>query len=137
MIDIVVFDKNSGLIKRLVSCREEAVDIQIQDGEDYINGTVEDDGLKCINTITKEVEDKIEVPYQINKTEIISDGVDEVQITDIPSNSYLRFHGIRKALYEINDGSFEFTIDEVGEYKIIITNDLYLDTIITITTTEV
>ena len=115
MTEIIVYDERDGRIKRNVICPTNMVDIQIGIGESYIVGQA-DPNLQYIDTSDKKAMYKSELMVEIDKVEIISDGIDTAIISDLPDPSIVIVNDIY--IYEVTDGSFEFTIDTPGEYKI-------------------
>ena len=118
------YDLNTGEILRNRSQPVDYIEEDLHDGEGYI---VErsNDITQYVDTTSKKIIDKQEIPCSINKLTIDADGVDEIIISNLPNPSDIEIVDMEN--YLVIDNTFEFTIDTPGEYKIICKSFPYLD----------
>lgn len=55
-------------------------------------------------------------PSVANKTDMLADGVDIVEITNVPAGSSVSIDG--QGAWQVDDGAFEFSTDTAGTYKV-------------------
>lgn len=83
-----------------------------------------------LNLVTKEVEQKTVIPYNLNKTIIKADSVDVATFTTLPYNTKIY---VDNQVCTVDDGIFEFSVDTPGVYTLTLTSPVSLDTIVTVT----
>lgn len=125
-----IFDKNTGEILRVHTTNSDPSTKIQNDNEYYVEGNV-NGKTYLIDINTNEPVEKTDIPYTIDSTSVIADGVSTVTISNLPNPTRVMLKSVGK--WVIEDGEFEFSIDTEGEYELKMMNPLYLDTTITIT----
>ena len=73
----------------------------------------------------KKLKEKINFPAVLDKTEIIADGIDSANVTEIPNNCQYMISGPLNDYGEILDNTLIITSDIPGEYMIILNSPKY------------
>lgn len=121
----IIYDKYTGVINSTGSCVPNAFNVQaLSINEEIMEGSARDLTEK-INLTTMEVIGKTVLPSTISKTSMSADGIDSITISNLPNPCSVLIEG--ESEYNVSDGNIEFTMDTVGEYKIICHSPLYLD----------
>lgn len=107
----VVYD-NSGEILRSVVCPASMAALQPGPGERVIAGQA-DDTEQYVNN--GQIVARPAMPYTLNKTEFLADGVDSIIITDLPYGVTVYVDG---EPFFVNDAVFEFTAALPGPYTV-------------------
>jgi hypothetical protein len=68
--------------------------------------------------INEEITTRPDNTATIDQTTMSADGVDTTTISNLPNPSIVHFND--EGDYDVTDGTFEFTVDTVGSYEIII-----------------
>lgn len=122
MKQYIVFD-SKGEILRTGFCQALAVLLQARAGEMVIEGLA-DDLTEFVDVYNYyQVAKKLALPVECSKFSLIADGVDEVQVTNIPNPGVVTVDGAR---FEVTDGAFEFSVDLPGEYEVVVEAFPYL-----------
>lgn len=123
-MNITIYESNTGRIIRNVNCPADLVNIQIQEGENYIEGEYIgktfyiQDGYASMRLANLAI---------IDKTTIIADGNDKVTISN--ASGVLRLKGVE---YVITESIIELTFDTAGDYTVFIESFPYLPWEVTI-----
>lgn len=132
--DYTVYRLSDGLIDYIASCPDSHIDIQIQPGCGYILGG-SDSLLQYVDVSDPEnpaIADKTLINYAVDNLIIDANGVDMATITGLPEGAVVDFFGTQSVTIDAT-GETDFGTDVPGEYTIVITHPMYLDTQITIT----
>lgn len=87
---------------------------QAEGGESVIAGEA-NDATQYVHVGTGVVVGKQPIYASISKTEIRADGADAVTVSGLPVPCTVT---VERAVYEVDDGVFEFTVDQPGDYPI-------------------
>ena len=79
---------------------------------------------------SEELEEKILIPYTIDVTAIVANGVDVATITDLPDGCIATVNGESE---QETEGVIVFGTDLAGVYQILLTHPLALDTTLEVT----
>jgi len=112
---------------RIITCPANMIDLQLASGEDYIEGTVDDDSLVYI--VNGSIQNR---PYQqttLSNTLVIANGIDYVVLQSLPITCAV---SVKETAYNVTDGVLEVSFDTVGTYRITITAFPYLDKTFTV-----
>jgi len=124
MKNFIIYHKNTGEILRTGSCPESMISIQASElGELVMEGQANDSTQK-INISTEKIVDKTIIPCSINKTAMLANGIDSIIMSNLPNPSAIKIKG--EEVWQVTDGTFEFTIDTPGKYEIIASSSIYL-----------
>ena len=75
---------------------------------------------------------KLNVPYALNTSSILADGVAAATFTGLPDSTTV---SINSTEYTVDDNEFIFAVDLPGSYELILSSPIHLDTSVTITAT--
>lgn len=90
-----------------------------------------DPNLKYVDLVGEPVvSDKQLIGYTINKTAISADGVDTVDLTNLPTGTLLT---VGTETETESSGAISFSVDLAGTYDLNLTHPLHLDTTIQVT----
>ena len=123
---IVIHDLITGRIRGTVVCPEEWYELQLLEGEDYVESNINQDDfdINLYRIVDGEIVEKSPMSFSIDKSQIYADGVDIAAITGVPSGAIIRC----KDTEQIADGTdVEFVTDIIGEHKLQITLWPYQD----------
>ena len=125
-MNITIFTKNSGKIKRLISCPEYMAESQCGDGEGFL--------VEWYDSILYYIHngEATLCPTQettLSHTFALANGIDEVVLQYLPIPCTVT---VANAVYEVDDGTLEISFDTPGEYQVTVTSFPYLDKTFTV-----
>lgn len=118
MANFTIYNPLTGEILRSGSCVESDVELQIQPGEALVLGASNDVLHYVLNG---EIVDR--PSFNISKTEIVADDLDEAVIADLPDPITVTVDGVA---YEVTGGSLAITSPMPATYNIEIDHWPYL-----------
>jgi hypothetical protein len=124
MSNFITYKTTTGQITGTGTCPSDMVAAQAKAGENTIEGLI-DSLTQYINPSTEEVVSKEILPSSIDKILIVADEIDSCTISALPNPSLIEIEG--EGMWEVTDGSFEFTTDTVGAYEFICRSAIHLD----------
>jgi len=110
-----IFNIDTGEIHRCVTCHESIVRNQLLPGEWYTPG-YSNDVTQYVDLDTGEITDKAQMPAVIDKTTLVADSVDAVNISGLPIPCLVQ---VEETVYQVDDGEFSTTVDLPGPYRIV------------------
>lgn len=116
-----------GEILRSISCPEDMINIQIQVDETAMEGEANDITQYIPDINLPIIMDKSANPTSIDKTIVLADGVDLVNLSNIPNNASISITGADNFLEQSVGNSEILTFDTPATYKITIKAFPYLD----------
>ena len=123
-MDFIVYNESTGEIVRTGTAPPSMVDMQAQTGEVVIEGEA-NDLTQYFDIVLGQIVNKPIIPCSIDKLTLTADNIDSITISNLPNPSTVMI--MDEGVWEITDGSFEFTIDTIGEYQITCNSSLYLE----------
>lgn len=140
MKDFVVYDNDTGMIKRYGSCLDESISYQAQSGENeavlegvgsYVSHYVD------ISTETHVLTSKAESPATINASILDADNIDFILIDNIPDPTTVSVTvpegATRIDPVIVDDGDLSFTCNFKGIYVLTLKSVFYLEKTFTVT----
>ena len=123
---ITVADKGTGRIARVVQCHITQINFQARDHEFIVQGGSNDATQYVLNKV---ITDRPANPTVLDKAKIAVDG-EEATISGLPEPCIV---SIDDVAYEVPDGVLVFDLDQLGAYKIEVSDCFpYLDKELTI-----
>lgn len=123
-MNFTIYNNSTGEILRYGVCPISDFDSQITSpSEAIIEGTY-NDVVNYIDIVTNTPAIKADLPAYIDKVTMSANGIDVVTISSLPNPSIVILENI---FHEVTDGTFEFTVDTAGEYRITCKAFPYLD----------
>lgn len=110
-----------GVIMRTGNCPAEALSMQARDGETVVEGHWPDDEYYFDGDQPKP---KKEITPTFSKKTLAADGTDSITISGIPAPCRV---ALEETVYDVPDGVFEFTVDQLGVHAIQIRATHYHD----------
>lgn len=127
---ITVYQHVTGEIRRQVVCPEASATAQCGADEAWLEGAA-NDVLQRVDATQwpHGIVDQTLVPYAIDKSTILADGIDQARITGLPAGVVAVIDGVS---HTIDDGELVFSEDLPGVRQIRLSLPLYMDAIIEI-----
>lgn len=124
MINIIIYETLNGRINQWMSIDETTLEKNLEYIDLELNSYIEVETLpykdklrnSYVNLNTLEVSPKPELEIEVNKLEILSDGIDESIISNIPNEISSIF--IDDEEYNIDSDEVKFSSESPGIYKI-------------------